>query len=399
MLCQRYKQNRYIPPKDDWPRYHPKHYTPLTIIHHDGRCTETEVVNVAQEMAVKEGSEGYSRANKSIIELLAPFEETATLSSIILIEGAPGIGKTILSKEIALQWANHTILLNTKLLFLLFLRDPWVKNITNIPSLVNYFFEGYALASKITNWLVETDGKYLTIVLDGYDEISEGNNIFINKIVDREKLTKCGVVITSRPAASSYLHNVVDCRAEVLGFTEEDRHNFIQNALHDRLELANQLETFLQSNPFLNMLCYIPLNMSILLSLTEDGVDTLPKTQTRLYEKFIIMTITHFLKKGKKISTANIASFNDLPHPYDQVVKELSQFAFIALKKDQLVFSVAEIKAACPTLTPSNWFGFGLLKCAQYFKPQDGCDHESFHFLHFAIQEYMAAHHIITGRQ
>ena len=389
-------QNRYIPPTDDWPPYHPKHYTPLTIIHHDGSCSETEVVKVAQGMAVKEGSVVYGRKVNSISDLFAPFKGAVVFSHIILIEGAPGIGKTILSKEIALQWANHTILHSTKLLFLLFMRDPWVKNITNIPSLVNYFCEGNSLANKVSDWLVETDGKYLTIVIDGYDEFSEGNNLFISQIINREKLTKCGMVVTSRPAASSHLQNVVDCRAEVLGFTEENRHSFIQNALHDQLDIIDKLKTFLQSNPFLNTLCYIPLNMSILLSLTEDGVDTLPKTQTRLYEKFIIMTITHFLKKGKKISTANIASFNDLPHPYDQVVKELSQFAFIALKKDQLVFSVAEIKAACPTLTPSNWFGFGLLKCAQYFKPQDGCDHESFHFLHFAIQEYMAAHHIAS---
>ena len=136
--------------------------------------------------------------------------------------------------------------------------------------------------------------------------------------------------------------------------------------------------------------------MSILLCLTEDGIDTLPKTQTKLYEKFVIMTIVHFFKKDKKISTATITSFSNLPHPYGQVVKELSQFAFLALQKDQLVFTVAEVKATCPNLTPANWYGLGLLKPVQYFKPQDGSDHESFHFLHLAIQEYMAAHHIAS---
>ena len=41
----------------------------------------------------------------------------------ILIEGAPGIGKTVLAKEIAYQWANGEILKQCKLLFLLYLRD------------------------------------------------------------------------------------------------------------------------------------------------------------------------------------------------------------------------------------------------------------------------------------
>ena len=117
---------------------------------------------------------------------MIPFEGATLHSYSVLIEGAPGIGKTILSKEIALQWANHDILHNTKLLFLLFMREPRVKNITNISSLVNYFYEENALASKITDWLVNTDGKYFTIVLDGYDEMSEGSNFFINDIINRK---------------------------------------------------------------------------------------------------------------------------------------------------------------------------------------------------------------------
>ena len=396
LLCQRYIQNRYIPPKDDWPPYHPKHYTPLTIIHHKGRRTETEVTNVAQEMVVNSVAV-YGRTINSVSELFSPFEGATPRPFLILIEGAPGIGKTILSKEIALQWANHTILHNTKLLFLIFLSDPEVKNIDDSRSLVNIFCEGNELVSKITDWLVESHGKYVTIVLDGYDEVSkDSDSSFINDIVSRRRLTKCSLVITSRPSASSHLHNIVDCRAEVLGFTEEDRLAFVQSAFGDQSEKIEKLKSFLQSNPFLNTLCYIPLNMSILLCLTEDDIDTLPKTQTKLFENFIIMTIIHFLKKDKKVSTATVASFNDLPPPYDQVVKELSQFAFLALQKDQLVFTSAEVKATDANLTPANWYGLGLLKHAKYFKPRGGYDHESFHFLHFSIQEYMAAYHIAS---
>ena len=60
------------------------------------------------------------------------------------------------------------------------------------------------------------------------------------------------------------------------------------------------------------------------------------------------------------------------------------------------MFTLAEVKAECPNLTPANWYGLGLLKPVQYFKAQDGCDHESFHFLHYSIQEYMAAYYIAS---
>lgn len=152
---------------------------------------------------------------------------------MILIEGAPGVGKTMLSKEIAFQWASKIILKNKKLLFLLFLRDPQVENITDVQSLVRYFCQGDSLTSKITDWLLETGGEHLTIVLDGYDEISKENKIhFIaDGIIGHQKLPKCGIIITSRPSASSHLHNIVNRRAEVLGFTEENRESFIQEAL------------------------------------------------------------------------------------------------------------------------------------------------------------------------
>ena len=317
---------------------------------------------------------------------------------MILIEGAPGIGKTILSKEIAFQWAHKIILNNKKLLFLLFLRDPQIKNITSVKSFVNHFCQSDSLTNKITDWLVETRGEYLTIILDGYDEMCENNkNCFIvDGIIGRQKLPKCGIIITSRPAATAHLHDVVNCRAEVLGFTEEDRQNFIHDALAGQTDKIDELGHFLTNNPFLNALCYIPLNMSILLCLTEEGINTLPKTQTNLYQKFIIMTIVHFLKKDSIKFNTTITSLHDLPHPFDHAVKELSQFAFLALQKDQLVFTLAEVRAEYPNFTPANWYGLGLLKTAQYFKPQDGCDHESFHFLHYSIQEYMAAYYITS---
>ena len=165
-----YAQSRYIPPDDDWPPYHPKHYTPLTVVHHDGRCTESEVKNIAQKLNTAGIVERNNHVHhKSIEELLAPFEEAP---GIILIEGGPGIGKTIMSKEIAFQWANKDVLKNIKILFLLFMRDPKVKYITDVSLLVKFFCQSNTLTDKIADWLIETSGKYLAILIDGYDEMS-----------------------------------------------------------------------------------------------------------------------------------------------------------------------------------------------------------------------------------
>ena len=111
------------------------------------------------------------------------------------------------------------------------MHDSRVQDITNLRSLVNYFCQSDTLTSKITDWLVKTDGKDLVIILDGYDEVSNQGH-FIYDIIQYKELTKCGAVITSHPAPSSDLHLIVDCRTEVLGIHEEDRRNFIQNSVH-----------------------------------------------------------------------------------------------------------------------------------------------------------------------
>ena len=340
----------------------------------------------------------YTKAIKNINDLFFLFENTSCIPYIILIEGSPGIGKTELSKEIALQWANNSVLKEKKLVLLLFARDSHIKKISNIQLLAQYFFQSDTLSNKITEWLIKTNGKYLTIIVDGYDELSTDrkDHCIIDSIISRQILTQCGIVITSRPIASSCLHSIVSCRAEVLGFTENDRRDFINSALKGQNDKIEKLNEYLVANQHLNLLYYVPLNMTILLCLANEGIDILPKTQTVLYKNFILMTITHFLKKDKLLPTTSITKFTDLPHPYDQVFEELSQFAFLAVQKDQLVFTLAEVKAECPNLNPSNWYGLGLLKPAQYFKPQDGCDHESFHFLHYSIQEYLAAYHIAS---
>ena len=249
LLCECYTHNRYVPPEDDWPPYHPRHYTPLTLVHHENRRTESEIIFVARTVSAQGNAISckiYQKAIKTINDLFIPFESPEPLPFIILIEGAPGIGKTILSKEIALQWAEGIVLHSRQLLFLLYLRDPRVKSILNVQSLVEYFCQSDTLCKAITDWLIETSGEHLAIILDGYDEVSEDNksHFIYNDLIGRKILVKCALVITSRPAASACLHNNVDCRAEVLGFAEEDRRDYIQNALQGAPDKIEQLEQF-----------------------------------------------------------------------------------------------------------------------------------------------------------
>ena len=416
--------SRFGVTEDDWPPYHSKHYTTLAFVHHkkyendkkyekdtgdtkDKDHTDVVVISVTEELARKGDISksphvnSSTKATKSISDIFT-FVTSTSKSKMVLIEGAPGIGKTVLSKEIAFQWANNKMLNSIKLLLLVFLRNL-KNNLSSIKS-VESFME-YTLKSRVANdiadYYLKSSGEDLAIVLDGYDEISEEDRTdsFVADIINRRVFSDCLLVITSRPTASLPLQRNVTCRVEVVGFTEEDRLDYIKAAIPDSQEKVEALQHYLKSNPTINALCYIPLNMAILLCLSDNGVENLPKTQTELHKKFIKMTITrHFQKQNHQddnFVAANIDLFN-LPHPHNKVFNELAHFAFKALKSDQLVFTLAELKKRCPILakSPNYWNGLGLLQSVKYFDYTAGKGNVTYHFLHFSIQEYMAAYHI-----
>ncbi|XP_065896352.1 protein NLRC5-like [Dysidea avara] len=421
-LCGCYTQGRFNYGSDEWPPYQPKHYTTLALIHRKGRHTDAEVIAVSQELAnegkVISGSSSNTQFSdrsqlytKDISEIFAP-GITSKNPRFILIEGAPGIGKTVLSKEIAYQWAINNLLKFKKFVFLLLLRDPKLKKICFIENLIQYMFRTTELVSNLSKFLFATEGKDLAIIFDGYDEMPEEdrNNSFVANIIKREVLPQCDLVVTSRPTASVHLRDIADCRVEVLGFTIENRLDYIEHALEGVDDKIKALQSYLQSNPTINALCYIPLNMTILLSLFVDFMEgktannrmevvdsnqnlgSLPNTQTELYEKFILMTITRFLRKSKQLPGLPLWKLSNLPEPHNKIFEELCKLAFDALNLDKIVFELDDIEDVCPNLTMASdsWSGLGLLKAAQFVNSV------SFHFLHFSIQEYLAAYYIAS---
>ena len=117
-LQQRYISSRFSSSVDEWPPYQPKHYTTLAFIHNKDRCTDAVRFSFTQGLAVAgkiiaSQVHKYSHINANMTKNISDIFLISDGSSVdlhILIEGAPGIGKTVLAKEISYQWAKMELL-------------------------------------------------------------------------------------------------------------------------------------------------------------------------------------------------------------------------------------------------------------------------------------------------
>ena len=418
-------QTRFMVDDDTWPPKQPKSFTPLLFIHHQGdyspeqatamaelmhagHIDKVALVTVDQQQSVKcvkfDGKDKFqkvlatSKATKEIREILAPLEE-GVKSCFILIEGAPGIGKSVLLKEIAYKWANKELLQNYRFVLLVCLRDPSLQQIQSVDDLLQLFCIGdkhvTESVSTCAQYLFANDGRSLTLLLDGYDEYPEQlrKSSLVANILKRKVLSLCGLVVSSRPHASEHLREQATIRVDILGFSKTEREHYIKQALSNQPHKIKELTQYLQQQPSVDNICFIPFNMVVLLYLYKLGI-ALPRNSTQLYHHFICSTICRHLSKSGSPLRHDITDLNDLPEPYNRIIQQLSKLSLEALNNNKLIFTLPEITAACPDIAaiPGAINGFGLLQAVQHFGLY--AKTMTLNFIHFTIQEFLAAHYI-----
>ena len=398
-----------------WPPEQPTSFTPLLLIHYKGSRTPDQVTAMAELMSTgdidkvasvtgERSSVKYeklldtSKATKEIKEILAPLEKSKK-SAFILIEGAPGIGKSVLLKEISYRWANKELLQKFELVLLVSLRDPSLQQVKSVSNLLHLFYKGDENATQVVSacseYLSKNGGQNLALLLDGYDEYPEHlqKSSLIADILKRQVLPCCGLVVSSRPHASEHLRKKATIRVDILGFTETEREHYIRQALPDQPHKVKELTQYLHQQPSVDSICFSPFNMVILLYLYKLGT-SLPKNATELYHHFICFTICRHLSKVGNPLTHDITDLTNLPEPYNRIIKQLSKLSLEALNNNKLVFTLDDVTIACPDIAaiPGAINGFGLLQAVRHFGLH--AKTMTLNFIHFTIQEFLAAHYI-----
>ena len=250
--------------------------------------------------------------------------------------------------------------------------------------------------TTFNKYLVNRKAHELCIVMDGFDEYPSSlqKNSFIIEIIKGIILPEAIVVITSRPTATVSLHNWVDRRIDILGLPQEEREKYISEILKKSPEKKVELDKYLRQQPVINGLCFVPLHLTILLYLFQQ--ESLPKTLTEMNESFIIHTIFRHLERHELTPSGSIDKLVKLPKKFLDIVYNLSELAFKGLQENKLVFTFDEIEQSCPDIdeTVGAINGFGLLQVAEHYPHKGAGTTKSFNFLHYTMQEFLAALHV-----
>ena len=308
-------------------------------------------------------------------------------SQCIVVEGAPGSGKTMFSWEVCSCWAKGEILQQYSVLSLLQVRDPEVREASTIADLFPNS------SADLYKEMIDAHGESCCILLDGFDELPKdkrSEESFFIKLLTGKLLPLATVIVTSKPWATNsfvrrYRHRISQ-HIEIIGFNRESVDIYVTQAFPNETALS-KFNLYLKQYPNIHSIMNIPLNCAIVVEVFRESIKDDPKTLTQLYTDLVKTALLRYLnchpiykKKGWYLGN----DFKtDLPNEVYQQFLSLCLVAYEGIKKKQLVFNHL----------PADFETFDLMQKVEHI--HISCSQSySYSFLHLSIQEYLAAYHI-----
>ena len=274
----------------------------------------------------------------SMTSIFTPHEDCQQ-PLVVLIEGEPGMGKTTYCRKLAYDWATRQgrkwdeSFPRVEVLLLLRCREIESSIWEAIDEQI--LPEGIEpeVRDMFIQFLRENPSKVL-LVLDGLDEADPEKLALFGKLIQKENLPGCFIVLTSRHEAGSNIRPYTDTLLEIVGFTRNDAECFIRKYFRqsDNQHLAETLIAKLQLEN-LNELTRKPLNTLLLCVIFEDLNGILPNSRTQLYIEIVLFVLRRYENKnGWSISD------KDLLLVYKKELMILGRMAQDSLHRGELYF-------------------------------------------------------------
>ncbi|KAM9831480.1 LOW QUALITY PROTEIN: NACHT, LRR and PYD domains-containing protein 3-like [Neosynchiropus ocellatus] len=323
----------------------------------------------------------------------------------LLTTGVAGIGKTLLTQKLTLDWAEDKAHQNFQLVFPFTFRELNLlrEKKLSLVELVHLFFPE-AKDSGLSSF----EGVQVLFILDGLDECrlpldfssrvltaateSTSVDVLLTNLIRGKLLPSAGLWITTRPAAANQIPpECVDMVTEVRGFTDLQKEEYFRKRFRD--EEQTTIISHVRSSRSLHIMCHIPIFCWITATVLEDMLKSresreLPKTLTEMYIHFLVVQA-----KVKKLKYRRGAGTDTVWDPESrEMIESLGKLAFEQLQKGNLIFYESDLTECGMDITAAALYS-GVF--TQIFREERGLYQDKvFCFVHLSLQEFLAALHV-----
>ena len=308
----------------------------------------------------------------------------------ILVQGQTGIGKSTFVKKLLVDWVEvnkktgdeqATVLKNFELVVAVNLKEvSKCQSLKEVIRLSNVFAkEDKYMTEGLVDYISNNQEKVL-LIFDGYDEYRIGRNSEIYEIFSGNSLRSCCVLITTRISRADELRGGKVLLAEITGFSEVDREEFMRRFL-DSEEVSN-LQDHLKRRK-LDELAKVPLLLLFFCTLWKRGQSKhFPKTKTSLYMAIVQFILDHSQSEQSLPQYDEVASFKE-------ILCEIGKVALQGLLKDDHLFEYSQLS---DSVRCDESVFIGLLQITEYSETVRPVGLVS--FIHKSIQEFLAAWYV-----
>jgi len=254
-------------------------------------------------------------------ELIDAYQAIAT-NRRLMVTGAPGSGKSLLLRHIALRYALEDLPEIPEQPIPVLLELHRLSN--SDKSLQDWFVDALARddfprAEKFVDHSLESNN--LLLLLDGLDEVTSGQRYrIVQQIKDLlDKHPKCRAIITCRIAVyRGEFNDVVDKTLEIVDFSDQQIQQFLTSWEKEMQEgkSVEQLMQTLHDRPKIMAIARNPLILTIIAYLYTDTPFILPHSRAEFYQKStdILLDTWHqehnqFQARDKRLVMRHLALF------------------------------------------------------------------------------------------
>ena len=311
---------------------------------------------------------------------------------VILIEGAPGAGKSTLAWHLCKRWEAGELFQEFEIVLFVQLREPAIQSAQSFEDLLP---TDSNMRSEVVSAIQYCRGHQVLIVLDSWDEFKPGlyqQSVIKNVICNPSilKMQFSALIITSRPIATAQLQHFVSKRIEIAGFLQSEITRYFNEAIGDP-KIVQKLSDRLREHPVIEASCYLPLNTAIVTHVFLAQNHTLSATLHGVFTSLVKCCIKRHLKRGAKEGEVipKISSLDHLPPDIQDQFENLCTLAYHGVMENKATFSEEDLQSF---KLPTELSTLSLMQGVASFTDTE--ESKLYNFLHLSTQELLAAFHI-----